>query len=90
MGHLTFVFDGDGPFEPRCCFVRHFSCCTRRFDFSESASISRPPWNAGSMLSVERPQRTSSSFAPRAKQRSSRSNGATVRQEARVPMAGHR
>jgi hypothetical protein len=36
-------------------------------------------------LSVERPQQTLSSFAPKEKQQVSRFNGATVRREARVP-----
>jgi hypothetical protein len=90
MGHLTSVFAGDGPFEQGSCFAHHFSCCTRRFDSSESASISRPLWSVGSTLSVERLQQGSSSFVPKAKQQLSRSNGATARREARVPMEDHR
>jgi len=89
MGHLTFVFAGDGPFEQLLCFVHHFSSCTRPFDFSESASISRPLWSAGSTSSVERPQQTLSSSAPKEKQQLSRFSGATVRREASVPTEVH-
>jgi hypothetical protein len=90
MGHLTFVSAGDGPFERHSCFVHHFSCCTRRSNSSESASISRPLWSVGSTLSVECLQQTSSNFAPKANQQLSRSNEATVRREARVPTEDHR
>jgi hypothetical protein len=90
MGHLTFVSAGDVPFEPHSYFAHHSSCFTQRFGSSESASISRPPSNAGSTLSVERPQQTLSSFAPKEKQQVSRFNGATVRREARAPTEVHR
>ena len=86
MGHLTFVFAGDGPFEQRSCFAHHFSCCTRRFDSSESASISRPLWSAGSTLSVEGLQKTLSSFVLKAKRQISPCSAATVRQEGHAPM----
>lgn len=89
MGDLTFVSAGDVRFEQHYCFARHSSCFTQRFGSSESASISRPLSNAGSTLSVERPQRTLSSFAPKEKQQLSRFNGATVRREARVPTEVH-
>ena len=90
MGHLTFVSAGDVPFEQHSYFAYHSSCFTPRFGFSESASISRPPSNAGSTLSVERPQHALSSFAPTEKQQLSRFNGATVRREVRVPTEVHR
>ena len=89
MGHLTFVSAGNVPFEQHSCFAHHSSCFTQRFGSSESASISRPLSNAGSTLSVERPQQTLSSFAPKEKQQPSRFNGATVRREARVPTEVH-
>ena len=89
MGHLTFVSAGNVPFEQHSCFAHHSSCFTQRFGSSESASISRPLSNAGSTLSVERPQQTLSSFAPKGKQQVSRFNGATVRREARVPTEVH-
>lgn len=89
MGHLTFVSAGDVPFEQPSCFAHHSSCFTQRFGSSESASISRPLSNAGSTLSVERPQQTLSSFAPKEKQQLSRFNAATVRREARVPTEVH-
>lgn len=89
MGHLTLVSAGDVPFGQRSCFAHHSSCFTQRFGSSESASISRPPSNAGSTLSVEPPQQTLSSFAPKEKQQLSRFNGATVRREARVPTEVH-
>lgn len=90
MGHLTFVSAGDAPFEQHSCFAPHSSCFTQRFGSSESASISRPLSNAVSTLSVERPQQTLSSFAPKEKQQRSHSNGATVRREAHVPTEVHR
>jgi hypothetical protein len=90
MGHLTFVSAGDAPFEQHSCFAHHSSCFTQRFGSSESASTSRPLSNVGSTLSVERPQQTLSSFAPKEKQRLSRSNEATVRPGGRAPTAGHR
>ena len=90
MGHLTFVSAGDAPFEQHSCFAHHSSCFTQRFGSSESASISRPLSNAGFTLSVERPQQTLWSFAPKEKQRLSRCNEATVRPEGRVPTEGHR
>jgi hypothetical protein len=90
MGHLTFVSAGDVPFEQHSCFAHHSYCFTPRFGSSESASISRPLSNAGSTLSVERPQQTLSSFAPKEKQQVSRFNGATVRREARAPTEVHR
>jgi len=89
MGHLTFVSAGNVPFEQHSCFVHHSSFFTQRFGSSESASISRPPSNAGSTLSVERPQQTLSSFALKEKQQLSRFNGATVRREAHVPTEVH-
>jgi hypothetical protein len=89
MGHLTFVSAGNVPFEQHSCFGHHSSCFTQRFGSSESASISRPPSNVGSTLSVERPQQALSSFAPKEKQQLSRFNGATVRREARVPTEVH-
>ena len=89
MGHLTFVSAGDVPFEQQYCFAHHSSWFTQRFGSSESASISLPPSNAGSTLSVERPQQTLSSFALKEKQQLSRFNGATVRREARVPTEVH-
>ena len=89
MGHLTFVSAGNVPFEQRSCFVHHSSCFTQRFGSSESVSISRPLSNAGSTLSVERPQQTLSSFALKEKRRRSPFNGATVRREARVPTEVH-
>jgi len=89
MGHLTFVSAGNVPFEQHSCFAHHSSCFTQRFGSSESASISRPLSNAGSTLSVERPQQTLSSFAPKEKQQLSRFSGATVRREARVPTEVH-
>jgi hypothetical protein len=89
MGHLTLVSAGDVPFEQHFCFAHHSSCFTQRFGSSASASISRPPSNAGSTLSVERPQQTLSSFAPTEKQQLSPFNGATVRREARVPTEVH-
>jgi hypothetical protein len=89
MGHLTLVSAGDVHFRQRSCFAHHSSCFTLRFGSSESASISLPPSNAGSTLSVERPQQTLSSFAPKEKQQLSRFNGATVRREARVPTEVH-
>jgi len=89
MGDLTFVFAGDVPFERHSCFAPHSYCFTQRFGSSESASISRPHSNGGSTLSVERPQQTLSSFAPKEKQQLSRFNGATVRREARVPTEAH-
>ncbi len=90
MGHLTSVSAGDVAFKQHSCFVHHSSCFTQRFGSSEFASISRPLSNGGSTLSVERRQQTLSSFAPKAKQRLSRSNGATVRPEGRVPTEVHR
>ena len=90
MGHLTFVSAGNVPFEQHSCFAHHSSCFTQRFGSSESASISRPLSNAGSILLVERPQQTLSSFAPKEKQQLSRFNGAIVRREARVPTEVHR
>jgi len=89
MGHLTFVSAGNVPFEQHSCFAHHSSFFTQRFGSSESASISRPLSNAGSTLSVERPQQTLSSFAPREKRQLSPFNGATVRREARVPTEVH-
>ena len=89
MGHLTFNSAGDVPFEQHSCFADHSSCFTQRFGSSESASISRPLSNAGSTLSVERPQQTLSSFAPKEMQQLSPFNGATVRREARVPTEVH-
>lgn len=90
MGHLTFVSAGDVPSEQHSCFAHHSSCFTQRFGSSESASISHPLSNAGSTSSVERPPQSLSSFAPKEKQQLSRSNGATVRREARVPTEVHR
>ena len=90
MGHLTLLFAGDEPFERHSSFAHHFSRFTRPFDSLESASISRPLWSAASTSSVARPQRISSNFAPKATQPSSRSDGATARQEARVRMEVHR
>jgi hypothetical protein len=89
MGHLTFVSAGDVPFEQPSCFAHHSSCFTQRFGSSESASISRPLSNAGSILLVVRPQQTLSSFAPKETQQPSRYNGATVRPEAHVPTEVH-
>ena len=89
MGHLTFVSAGDMPFEQHSCFAHHSSCFTQRFGSSEFVSISRPLLNAGSTLSVERPQRSLSSFAPKETQQLSRLTGATVRREARVPTEVH-
>jgi len=89
MGHLTFVSAGDVPFEAPSCFAHHSSCFTPPFGSSESELISRPLLNVGSTLSVERPQQTLSSFAPKEKQQLSRFNGATVRREARVPTEVH-
>ncbi len=89
MGHLTLTSAGDVPSKQHSCFAHHSSWFTQRFGSSESASISLPPSNAGSTLSVERPQQTLSSFAPKAKQQLSRFNGATVRREARVPTEVH-
>ena len=89
MGHLTFVSAGNVPFEQHYCFAHLSSCFTQRFGSSESALISRPLSNAGSTLSVEGPQQTLSSFAPKEKQQLSRFNGATVRREARVPTEVH-
>lgn len=89
MGHLTFVSAGDVPFEQHSCFAHHSSCFTQRFGSSEFVSISHPLSNAGSTLSVERPQQTLSSFAPKETQQLSRFNGATVRREARVPTEVH-
>jgi hypothetical protein len=89
MGHLTFVSAGNVPFEQHSCFAHHSSCFTRPFGSSESASISRPPSNAGFTLSAEHPQQTLLSFAPKEKQQLSRFNGATVRREARVPTEVH-
>jgi hypothetical protein len=89
MGHLTFVSAGDVPFEQPSCFAHHSSFFTQRFGSSESALISRPLSNAVSILLVERPQQTLSSFAPKEKQQLSRFNGATVRREARVPTEVH-
>jgi len=90
MGHLTFVSAGNVPFEQHSCFAHHSSCFTQRLTSSESALISRPLSNAGSTLSVERPQQTLSSFAPKEKQRLSRSIQGTVRPEGRAPTEGHR
>jgi len=89
MGHLTFVYAGDVPFEQHSCFAHHSSSFTQRFDSAESASISRPLSNADSTLSVERHQQILSSFAPKATQQLSHFNGATVRREARVPTEVH-
>ena len=89
MGHLTFVSAGNVPFEQHSCFAHHSSCFTQRLTSSESALISRPLSNAGSTLSVERPQQTLSSFAPKDKPRLSRSNEATVRPEGRAPTEVH-
>lgn len=89
MGHLTVVFACDGPFVQRSYFAHHSSCFTQRFGSSDSALISRPRSNAGSTLSVKRPQQTLSSFALKEKQQLSRFNGATVRREARVPTEVH-
>ncbi len=89
MGHLTFVSAGDVPFEQQSCFAHHSSCFTRHFDSLDSASISRPLSNAGSTLSVQNPQQTLLSFAPKEKQQLSRFNAATVRREARVPTEVH-
>jgi hypothetical protein len=89
MGHLTFVSAGDVPFEQPSCFAHHSSCFTQLFGSSESASISRPLSNAGSILLVESPQQTLSSFAPKETQQPSRYNGATVRPEAHVPTEVH-
>ena len=90
MGHLTFVSDGDVPFEQHSRFAHHSSCFTQRFGSSESASISRPLSNAGSTLSVERLQQTLSSFAPKGKQQLSRFSAATVHQEGHAPMEARR
>ena len=89
MGHLTFGSVREVPPERHSCFAHHSSCFTQRFGSAESVSISRPPSNAGSTLSVERPRQTLSSFAPKEKQQLSRFNGATVRREARVPTEVH-
>jgi hypothetical protein len=90
VGHLTFVSAGGVPFEQHSCFAHHSSHFTPRFGFSESESISRHLSNAVSTWSVERPQQTLSSFAPKEKQQLYRSNAATVRREARVPTEVHR
>jgi hypothetical protein len=89
MGHLTFVSAGDAPFEQHSCFAHHSSCFTQRFGCSESASISRPLSNAGSILLAERPQQTLSSFAPKETRQPSRFNGATERREVRAPTEVH-
>ena len=89
MGHLTLVSPGDVPFERHSCFAPHSYCFTQRFGSSESASISRPLSNAGSTLSVQNPQQTLLSFAPKEKQQLSRFNAATVRREACVPTEVH-
>jgi len=89
MGHLTFASARDVPFEHRSCFAHHSSCFTQRFGSSESASISRPLSNVGSILLVVLPQQTLSSFAPKETQQPSRYNGATVRPEAHVPTEVH-
>jgi len=90
MGHLTFVPAGRVPLGQHSSFVHHSFWCTPCFDSSESASTSRLPWSAGSMLSVKGHQQVSSSFARKVKPQVSRSSGVTVCQEGRVPTEAHR
>ena len=85
MGHLTFDSAGAVPLGQHCSFVRHSFWCMPCFDSSESASTSRLLWSVGFTLSVEGLQQRSSSFAQKAKPQVSRSGGATVCQEGRVP-----
>ena len=85
MGHLTSVSAGAVPLGQYSSFVHHSFWSTPCFDSSESASTSRLLCSVGFTLSVEGLQQRSSSFAQKAKPQVSRSGGATVCQEGRVP-----